>query len=72
VRSGCGDLKGAFYVVLAFDFAEIEILVSRTGRLPVVGRPNRLKERWLSLYALTGWIDNDRLTTWGLSENSMR
>jgi hypothetical protein len=41
----CGDLKGAFYVVLAFDFAEIEILVSRTGRLPVVGRPNRLKER---------------------------
>ena len=26
-----GDFNGAFYVVLAFDFAEIEILVGGTG-----------------------------------------
>ena len=38
-----GDFNGAFYVMLAFDFAEIEILIGGTGRLPVVRRPNRLE-----------------------------
>jgi hypothetical protein len=43
VPSCCGKFHGAFYVMLAFDFAEIEILVGGTLRLPVVRRPIRLE-----------------------------
>lgn len=39
-----GDFDGAFYVVLAFDFAEIKILVGGTGHVPVVRRPNRFED----------------------------
>ena len=39
-----GDFNGSFYVMLVFDFAEIEILVGGTGRVPVVRRPKRLQD----------------------------
>jgi len=43
--SACGgDFNGAFYVMLAFDLAEIEFLLGGPGRVPVVRRSNRLED----------------------------